>query len=202
MKRSLGLLMFVVVMMCVYVGCSKLPQQEINDAQAAVDAVIQAGANTYTPDEVKALNDKLTTAVEEANKIAGKLFKSTTEIKQTLVSIKEEAVTLTATVAAKKEEAKNNAVAAQTEAQTVLTEAKALVEQAPKGKGTMADIEAFKTDLTALDEALPEVQKAIDGEDYLGAIEKVNSIKEKATGISDQIKKAIEELQAKKGKKK
>lgn len=202
MKRSFRLLVVVVVMMFVYVGCAKLPQQEIDNAKAAVEAAIQAGASTYTPDELKTLNDDYAAAVEEANKVAGKLFKGTTEIKDKLVKIKEAADALATTAAAKKEEAKTNALTAQTEAQTALTEAKGLVEQAPVGKGSMADIEAFKADLAALDEALPDIQKAIDGEDFLGAVEKANGVKEKAAGISEQIKKAIEEMAAKKGKKK
>jgi hypothetical protein len=192
----------VVVLMFVFGGCAKLPQQEIDDAKAAVESAVQAGANTYTPDEIKQLNDELTAAVDEANQIAGKLFKSTAEVKAKLVKIKENADTLKTTVAAKKEEAKNAAIAVQAEAKTAIDEAKANLELAPKGKGTMADIEAFKADITAMEESQAEVQKAIDGEDYLGAAEKAKTIKEKAVAISEQIKAAIEKVATKKGGKK
>ncbi|MBU4010651.1 MAG: hypothetical protein KJ882_07780, partial [Proteobacteria bacterium] len=73
-------------------------------------------------------------------------------------------------------------------------EAKGLLEQAPKGKGSMADIEAFKADLKGLEDSLVEVQAAMDSSDYNAAIEKANAIKEKATAISDQVKAAMEKV--------
>jgi len=195
-------LIVIVLVALLYVGCASEPTQEINDAQTAIEAAITDGANTYTQAEIKGIQDNFTAAVEEAKANTGKLFKSNDEAKKKLVQIKTDAEALKATVATKKEEAKNNALNLQKEIQTAIEEAKGYVEKAPKGKGTQADIEAFNTDLTALNDSLPEVQKLIDGEDFLGAVEKGNTIKEKATGISDQIKQAIEKVEAEKAAKK
>jgi hypothetical protein len=192
------LLVLAVVVMFIFVGCAKEPTQEISDAKAALEAVIDEGANTYTPDEIKALNDQFATAVEEANAKTGKLFASNSAAIEKLVKIKTDAEALKAVIPVKKDEAKNAALAAQTEVQTALEEAKTLLANAPKGKGTQADIAAFTADLQAIEDSVPELQKAIDSEDYFGASEKAKSIKEKSVSISDQIKQAIEKVAAKK----
>jgi hypothetical protein len=198
MMKLSRLLVLAVVVMFIFVGCAKEPTQEISDAKAALEAVIDEGANTYTPDEIKALNDQFATAVEEANAKTGKLFASNSAAIEKLVKIKTDAEALKAVIPVKKDEAKNAALAAQTEVQTALEEAKTLLANAPKGKGTQADIAAFTADLQAIEDSVPELQKAIDSEDYFGASEKAKSIKEKSVSISDQIKQAIEKVAAKK----
>jgi hypothetical protein len=198
MMKLSRLLVLAVVVMFIFVGCAKAPTQEISDAKAALEAVINEGANTYTPDEIKALNDQFATAVEEANAKTGKLFASNSAAIEKLVKIKTDAEALKAVIPVKKDEAKNAALAAQTEVQTALEEAKTLLSSAPKGKGTQADIAAFTADIQAIEDSVPELQKAIDSEDYFGASEKAKSIKEKSVSISDQIKQAIEKVAAKK----
>jgi hypothetical protein len=41
---------------------------------------------------------------------------------------------------------------------------------------------------------MAEIQTAIDGQDYFGAKDKATAIKDKAVGISDQIKTAMEKM--------
>jgi hypothetical protein len=89
------------------------------------------------------------------------------------------------------EEAKAAAETAMNEAKTGWDEAKALLEKAPRGKGTQADIAAMKSDLAGLESALGEAMTRFDAEDYLGAKERAEAVKEKAVEISDQIKAAI-----------
>lgn len=194
MKNLTKWFVMCVVCMLVLVGCAKEPTKEIDEAKAAIEAVVQDGGDIYTPAEIQALNNDLAAVTEEAKAKTGKLFKSNKEAMEKLLKIKTDAEALKAAIPAKIEEAKNNALTAQTEAQTALDEAINLVAKAPRGKGTQADIAAFKTDLTALQASLPEIQTAIDGADFLGAAEKAKTIIEKATAISDQIKLAIEKV--------
>ena len=184
-----------------FVGCSKQPATEMNDAKAAVDAVIAEGAEKYAQADAKKLNDDLAAAMAEITAQDGKMMKNYSKAKEALVKVKADADTLKAGLPAKKEEAKQNAITSQTDAKTAVDDAKALLAKAPKGKGSKADIEAMKADLKGLDESLPEVQKLIDTEDYSAAIEKSNAIKEKAAGVSDQINQAMEKVGAKVEKK-
>lgn len=195
--NKLSVLLLAVVVAFIYVGCASEPTQEISDANAAIEAAVQAEAATYAQEEIKTLQDEYTAIVDEAKAKTGKLFKSNDEAKKKLMKIKEDAEALKAKIAEKKAEAKENALNAQKEVEAAITEAKDFVANAPKGKGTQADIEAFNTDLTALSESLPEIQKMIEEENFLGAVEKCNTIKEKANGISEQIKQAQEKTATK-----
>lgn len=181
-----------------FASCAKQPTQAIDATKAAVEAATKEGADIYAADELKKLNDDMQAAMDEINTQGKKFFKKYGKAKEMLAKIQADADALKATIPAKKEAAKNAAIQAQTDAQTALTEAKALLEKAPKGKGTKADIEAFKADLAGLEASFPEIQAAIDKEDYFGASNTANSIKEKAVSISDQINAAIEKVKGKK----
>jgi len=194
------LFVLLVVVMFMFVGCAKEPTQEISDAKAALEAAIQEGGKTYTAAEIEDLNNQINAAVDEAKNKTGKLFASNSAAIEKLVKIKTDLEALRTVIPAKKEEAKNIAITAQNEVKTALEEAKTLLANAPTGKGTQADIAAFTADLKALEDSLPELQQAIDGEDYFGASEKAKTIKEKSMSISDQIKQAIEKVAAQKKK--
>ena len=58
--RYLILSMMVVFM---FVGCSSQPTTEMNDAKAAVDAVIAEGAEKYAQVDAQKLNDDLAAAM-------------------------------------------------------------------------------------------------------------------------------------------
>ena len=189
--RYLILSMLVVFM---FVGCSKQPTTEMNDAKAAVDAVIADGAEKYAQADAKKLNDDLAAAMGEIKAQDGKMMKNYSKPKEALAKVKADAEALKAGLAAKKEEAKQNAITSQSAAKAAIDEAKALLAKAPKGKGSKADLEAMKADLKGLDESAPEVQKLIDTEDYSAAIEKANAIKEKAAGVTEQVKQAMEKV--------
>jgi len=198
MKSILKYVAVSMITIFLFAGCAQQPTEEINAAKAAVEAVMAEGAQKFTAEEAKLLNDTLQSAQDEVKVQDDKIFKNYTKAKELLAKAKADAETLKVTVAAKKEEAKNNAVAAQDAAKASVAEAKALLEQAPKGKGSQADIEALKADLQGLEDSLAEAQKAADSEDYSTAVEKANTIKEKSDAISGQIKEAMAKVGAKK----
>jgi len=177
-----------------FTSCAKQPTQQIDEAKAAIDAVVKAGGDIYAKDELKRLNDDYNAAMDEVNAQSKKLFKKFGKAKEMLAKIKTDADGVAQLIPARKEEAKNNAINALNEAKAAFDAAKALLDKAPKGKGTKADIEAMKSDLAGLEAQLAEVQASIDQEDYLGAYDKAASIKEKANAISEQVNAAIEKI--------
>lgn len=194
MKGIMKYLALIMVTFFLFAGCAKEPTEDINSAKAAVDTVKSEDAQKYVPEDVKNVNDTMQAAEDEIKVQKDKLFKDYSKAKELLAKAKADAEALNTNLAAKKEEVKNNATAAQESAKYSIEEAKGLLEQAPKGKGSMADIEAFKADLKGLEDSLVEVQAAMDSSDYNAAIEKANAIKEKATAISDQVKAAMEKV--------
>lgn len=198
MKDMLKYVALSLIVMVAFVGCSKQPTAEIDAAKAAVDAVIAEGAEKYAPEDAKKLNDDLAAAMNEIQAQDGKFLKSYSNAAGMLAKVKTDAEQLKTGLGAKKEEAKNNAMAAQDAAKTAVSEALALLAKAPKGKGSKADLEAMKADIKGLEESLPEVQTLIETEDYANASGKATAIKDKAAEVSEQIKMAIEKVGAKK----
>jgi len=197
MKNLHKILVLGLVVTFLFASCAKQPAQEVTDTRAAVEAATKEGADVYAAEELKKLNDDLTAALDEVATQDKKFLKKFGTAREMLAKVKTDAEALKATIPAKKEAAKNAAVTAQTEARAALDEAKALLEKAPRGKGTRADIEAFTADLKGLEDSFPEIQAAIDREDYFGASNTAASIKEKAASIAEQIKQAIEKVKGK-----
>jgi len=198
MKRLLLSLTLAFTVLAVLTSCSKQPTQEMNDSRAAIDAVIAEGGDKYANTEVKQLNDDLTAAMDEVKVQDGKFFKNYDKAKEMLAKVKSSADTLKTEIPARKEKAKNDATAALEAAQTSVSDAKAMLGKAPKGKGTKADIEAMRADIAGLEASLAEVQSLIDGEDYLAAVDKANSVKDKAAEVSSQVTMAMEKAGKKK----
>jgi ElaB/YqjD/DUF883 family membrane-anchored ribosome-binding protein len=197
MKNLFRIISLGVLVIFFFTACAKQPAQEMDSAKAAMESVKTAKGEIYAKDEFKKLNDDLTAALDEVTAQSKKLFKKYGKAKEMLAKVKSDADALVPVIAQRKEEAKKAALAAQAEAAAAVTEAKGMLKKAPTGKGTRADIEALKADLKALEDSLPEVQKALGTEDYYGAADKAKAIKEKAAGISDQVKKAIEKTRGK-----
>jgi hypothetical protein len=201
MKRVLKFGFYGLLIMLFLVGCAKQPQESIDAAKKAVDEGKTAGSEKYVPAEAKKVNDSLAAALNEIKTQDDKfsLFRNYDKSKEMLAQVKSEADKLKSDVAAKKEEAKKNALAGQEEAAASLKEAKALLAKAPAGKGSKADVEALKGDLKGIEDGLPELQQLIDKEDYLAAIDKAKAMKEKADGVANQVKEAMSKVKGKKG---
>jgi len=192
---------FVCGLLVVFVlaGCAKQPTDDMNAAQKALEDLKAAGGEKYIPEESKKVADALAAAQEEIKTQDGKFFitRSYDKAKQMLAQVITDSEKVKGEVAAKKEEAKNNALAAQEAATASVKEAAALLAKAPMGKGSRADIEALKGDLKGLEDGLPELQQLIGQEDYLAVIDKAKAIQEKADAVSNQVKEAMQKVKGK-----
>lgn len=199
-RTTVKLLVVALALSVFLLGCAKKPEQEINNTKAALDSAIQEGAEKYAKEEAKLLNDDLAAAQDEVKKQDEKFFKNYDKAKEMLASVQAKADSLKAEIPARKEKAKTAAQAALDAAKTAVADANALLAKAPKGKGTMADIEALKADAAGLDEAIKEVETLMTSEEYLAATDKANGIKDKAAEVSSQISAALAKVPAKKAK--
>ena len=192
---------FVCGLLVVFVlaGCAKQPTDDMNAAQKALEDLKAAGGGKYIPEESKKVADTLAAAQEEIKTQDGKFFltRNYDKAKQMLAQAIADSEKVKGDVAAKKEEAKTNALAAQEAATASVKEAAALLAKAPMGKGSRADIEALKGDLKGLEDGLPELQQLIGQEDYLAVIDKAKAIQEKADAVSNQVKEAMQKVKGK-----
>lgn len=191
MKETCRYFVLGIIVMVFLVGCGKQPAEEINAAKSAVDAVVAEGGK-YAYEETKKLNDDLTAAMNEVKAQDSKTFKNYSKAKEMLAKAKSDAETLKSGLTGKKEQARENALAAQNTAKAAIDEIKGLLATAPKGKGTAADIEALKGDVTGLGDSLKDVQSLIEKEDYVQAVAKAIAIEDQAIGVKNKISQATD----------
>lgn len=198
MKNVMKLMALVAVAALVFSACGSKPTKVMDDAKASVEALAAQGADKYAPEEYKKLSDDLTAAMDEVKAQDGKLFKSYGKAIGSLNQVLTDAAALKAALPAKIEAVKASALSLQGEAATAVKDAEALLKKAPMGKGTKADIDAFKADLKGLTDSLPQIQTALDNKDYKGAADQAKAIKDKAMSIVEQINAAIAKVKGKK----
>jgi len=199
MKHLLKYATYGLLVLFILAGCAKQPAGDMSAAQKALEDLKATGAEKYIPEDTKKLDDGLAAALNEIKAQDSKfaLSRNYDKAKQMLAQVKADAEKVKVDIAAKKEEAKKNALAGQQAAIASIKGAKALLAKAPKGKGTRADIAALKGDIKGLEDSVPEFQQLIDKEDYAVAIDKAKAIKEKADGVSNQIKEAMKKVKGK-----
>ncbi len=204
MKGLLKYFTYGLLVMFILAGCAKQPTEDMSTAQKAVEDLKGTGAEKYIPEDTKKVDDSLAAALNEIKAQDSKfaLSRNYDKAKQMLAQVKADSEKVKADIVVKKEEAKKNALAGQEAARASVKEAKALLAKAPMGKGARADIEALKGDIKGLEDSVPELQQLIDKEDYAVAIDKAKAIKEKAEGVSNQIKEAMKKVKGKEGGKK
>jgi hypothetical protein len=185
MKKHYGVAVLTVVALALaFTACAVKPQAAIDAAQASVTAVVNAGADKYAPAELKTIQDDLTAALDQ---VTNKKYK---EAGEALVKVKADADALLAALPAKIEAAKTSALGLQTAVQTALTEVKALFEK-NKWKIKKADRTAVETEIKGLDGTLPEVQQAVEAQDWIGAASKATSLKDSAAALMEKINKFL-----------
>jgi DNA repair exonuclease SbcCD ATPase subunit len=196
MKNLTKSLILVLAVAVVLVGC-KQPTAQIDAAKAAIDDVLKGGADKYAPEELKTVQADLSKAMDEIAGQDKKFFKKFGTAKEMLVKVKADAESLKAALPAKIEAVKNEAVKLQGELQTAINEVKEMLKKAPKGKGTAKDLAALKGDLDGAETEFAGIQKALDGQDYIGALNTAKSIQAKVTGVEDQIQAALDKTKKK-----
>ncbi len=194
MKNVVKGLTLALIVVFAFTSCAKQPTQLMDAAKAAIQGVVDAKGGIYAKDELAKLNGDLQAALDAVNAQSKKFFKKYGPAKEMLTKIAADADAAKALIPGRIAEAKAAAEMAVAEAKTGIEDAKALLEKAPKGKGTKADIEAMKADLAGLETAMADVDAALAAEDYFGAKDKAAAIKEKAAGISEQVNAAIAKI--------
>jgi hypothetical protein len=183
--------MSVVVLGLVTAGCGSPPKADVDAAKAALEQATTAGAGQYAAESLKAAQDAQAALDAELKAQQGKWFASYDKAKQLAVAAKAAGEKAVADSAAGKEKAKEDASAAVNEAKTLLAEAQALLDKAPKGKGSAADIEVMKGDLTAAGTSITDAEAALAADRFLDAKAKAESAKAAASTVKTAVEAAM-----------
>jgi hypothetical protein len=201
MKRSILLSIAALAgMMIMFTSCAKVPEAEMANAKAAVEAAKAAEADRYVPQEYRAINDSLNTAMTEVENQKSKfvLFRSYKKVTAKLNNLVTQANTVKENAGIRKEQVKAEAQQTLAEATTLVGEVKELILKAPKGKEGKEALEAIQSDLALVEASLAEVNTLLTSGDYLTALDKVKASKEKAGSLKTELEDAIAKKSMKK----
>lgn len=196
--RKMTVLTPFLLAVLVLVGCAKPPQAEIDEAKGAVQTAVSAEASDYAGDSLRAAQDAVAQLDQELKAQEEKfaLFRSYKKASELAAAAKSAGEKAEADAKAGKEAARQAAESMMAEATTLLTEVKEMLDKAPKGKGTAADLEMMKSDLAGVESSLADAQNSFNAEKYLEAKSKIEAAMSGANGV----KSALEQAMAAKGR--
>jgi hypothetical protein len=175
-------------------GCAEPPDAEAQRAQEAVQTVRDAEAETYAPEALRAVETALADAQQEIQTQNERfaIMRDYEEAEKKLASVGEQATAAREEAIAKKEEARLEAEAGYEAAIQAAEAAAAALDEAPRGKGTRADIAALSADLEAIQGEIAELAGQIEAEEYFAAQDKADALIASSEAISEEIRIAVE----------
>ena len=197
-NRVLVSVLLLVVAVLV-VGCAKPPQQEIDNAKAAVAAADQAEAGKYAPEALDKANQAITAmnAELQAQEAKFALFRSYTKAKQLAADAQKAGDDAKQAAVEGKEKAKKEARAAIDDVKASIDKAKALMADLDKcrrkPKEFKKDMEMMKGNVDGYANQVNDLEGAFTREDFLGA-------KAQAASLKGQVDKITADLEGAKTK--
>jgi len=193
MRQNLMVILLVAGVGVFAAACAKPPQAGIDAAQAALQKATSAGGAEYAADSLKAAQDAEAAVEAELKVQADKfsLFRSYTKTTELAAAAKTAGEKAEQDAIAGKEQAKNEASAVIDEAKAMLVQAQDLLSKAPRGKGTQADLDALKADLTGAEASVGDAESAFAAERYLDARAKAEASKTASGNVTAAVEAAI-----------
>lgn len=192
-KREFVLLAVAFLTLAGLGACSSEPAEELAAARAAIDEARAAEAETYAPEQMDEMTQKLrdAEAAVQAENEKFALFRDYEAANSALAEVREGAQEAVQTANTEKERVRQEAEQALVEAEAALNSAQTALENAPRGKGTRADIAALNADLEAVRSALESARQAIQAGQYMQAKNQITSAKSQAESVENEIEQAL-----------
>jgi hypothetical protein len=191
MKNKVLMGLAAIVMVAFLSSCGKVPQEQINAVNTAIDSAAKVEAGIYLPTEFAAVQDSMKAIMADVEVQKSKLFKKFGPAKLKLEALLGQTNGLVANTAVKKEEVKKEVETTMTDIKALIEENAKLIKKAPRGKEGAAVLEQIKTEMTTIDASVVEAQGMYDKGTYMDALNKIKAAKERATGINTELKEAI-----------
>ncbi|NMC41782.1 MAG: hypothetical protein GYA43_11555 [Bacteroidales bacterium] len=194
MKNRILTGMAVIVMTALLAGCGKVPQAQVDEANAAIEAAQTAQADVYVPADFAALQDSMRAVNAYIEGQKSKLFKKYGPAKENLTKVVALAKTVQESAVARKEEVKKEVETLIESLKGVIEENSKLFPRAPRGKEGAPVLEQMKTEMETVSAASAEAQNLyVDGK-YMDALNKLKAAKETADKINNDLKEAIKKV--------
>jgi hypothetical protein len=194
-KQLVAILVGLVMVISV-AACGKQPEAEIEAAKTALNAAANDGSEVYVADDFRRINEAMDAAMEEVKIQDDKLFKNYDKANEMLAGVQAEALAVRDLAVAERERLRLQAGADLEAARAAVGASREMLNNAPAGKGSAADIMVMKADVTGLEGTLAEIEVMVAAGDYAEASERAKAVGEKATAISTEVQAALAKIAA------
>lgn len=179
-----------------FTGCSGVPQEEIDAANAAISEAEAAGADVYLHENFVALQDSMNAIMVDIEAVKSKFIKNYSEAKEQLEAVTALAGEVKTQTEARIEEVKTEVQNTISEVNMLIEENRQLVLEAPKGKEGTTALMAMKAEIDATEAAVSEAISIYEAGEYLAALDKAVSAKEKAASLKEELSGVIAKYKA------
>lgn len=182
------------VAVAVLAGCDDPPTAELQAAKQALDAARDVGAERFAANEYSAAQRAYSEAEATTNTEAERFFllKDFEQARTQIADAKSKAMQAESSAEAEKKRQRESAQAAIAAARDAVAAAYTSLEDAPAGKGTEADIEALRAELSTAEADIEAAEAALDSEEFSDAEALAGSADQQATEIADGVMVAVQ----------
>jgi hypothetical protein len=193
MDKTLKLLVLVLAAM-VAVACAEPPTADVEAADRSLDEARSAQAAEYAPQSLRAAEEQRSQLDAElkAQEERFAMMRDYDKAKELAASTKSSAERATSDAAAARERARQEAADMIAQVRTTIDELKTMLENAPKGKGTEADLAMLQTDLNGMEQSLSEMENAFGEERFLEVKAKAQAVQQSANMMREELQQAME----------
>ncbi|UCF64957.1 MAG: DUF4398 domain-containing protein [bacterium] len=175
------------------IGCGSVPQQKVDEANAALEAAKTAEADRYVPDRYNAAKGALDGAMAEVKKQDSKLmFKNFDEAEKMLdnaINLAKEAEQAAVT---RKQEVSQEIPLLMEQLKDAITQVKTLMKRAPRSKESMMALQSIKNDLDNLERIPDSANAAMQSGDYMSAYNSLKGGIDRANALINELNQAIQ----------
>lgn len=186
-----AIVLFIAV--AVLAGCDDPPTAELQAAKQALDAARDVGAERFAANEYSSAQRAYSEAEATTNTEAERFFllKDFEQARTQIADAKSKAMQAESSAQAEKKRQRESAQAAIAAARDAVAAAYTSLEDAPAGKGTEADIEELRAELSTAEADIEAAEAAVNSEDFSDAEALADSADQKATAIADGVMVAV-----------
>ena len=186
------------VAVAVLAGCDDPPTAELDAAKQALSSARDVGAERFAANEYSAAQRAYSEAEATTNTEAERffLFKDFEQARAQIADAKTKAMRAESAAEAEKKRQRESAEAVIATARDAVAAAYTSLEEAPSGKGTEADIEELRAELSTAEADLDAAEAELDSENFSGAEALAESADQKATEVADGVMMAVDRYHA------
>ena len=195
-QRIPGALALLSMALMLTVGCSSIPQEQIDAANTAIEEAKSAGAELYIPEDYFALQDSMNSVMAAIEAEKSRFIKDFGSAEEQLEAIALQAGEVKTRTEARKEDLKNEIQSTLDQVVVLIEANRQLVLEAPKGKEGTSALMAIGNELNTIEETVHEAQSMLEKGEYLTTLNKAIGARDQAQELNTELEEVIAKYKA------